>query len=309
VNTLIILVMAGAFATSVGLVMAAALALRDTQRKEAEFQRRLGNGFPKPEPAPEMLAREATNWLDRRFYLLLERSGSRLSVASALTVLAAAAAVGCTLGLVLLEDFLAGVVGLFLGTMLILGWWGFQQSRRLKKMQLSLPGALDLLADALHSGQTLEQAAELIATQTQAPLKDEFAHAVSQLRLGHSPVAVMERMAHRIPLPEFQVFATAVLVHRQTGGNLAKLTSRLAGAARDRQEFLGHLGAQTVAGRYSVIGLVVAATVGLTILVMARPQYLKFFLEHELGPGLLITAGALLLVGTLWMWRVTSVKY
>ena len=107
--------MLGAFAAGVGLVLAVALALRDTQRTRSEFQRRVGNGFPKPEPAPELLAREATNWLDRRFYLLLERSGSRLSVATALTVVAASAAVGCTLGLVLLENLLAGVAGLLLG--------------------------------------------------------------------------------------------------------------------------------------------------------------------------------------------------
>ena len=239
----------------------------------------------------------------------MERSGSGLSVATAVTVLAASAAVGCTLGLVLLEHFLAGVAGLLLGAALPLGWWKFQQARRLSKMQKSLPGALDLLADGLHAGQTLEQAAELVATQMPSPLKDEFGHSVSLLRLGHSPVAVMDRMSRRIPLPEFQIFATAVLVHRQTGGNLAKFTARLAAAARDRQEFLGHLGSQTVAGRYSAIGLVVAAVAGLAVLVMARPQYLEFFLKHELGPALLIASGGLLLLGTLWMWRVIDVKY
>ncbi|MBN2577860.1 MAG: type II secretion system F family protein [Pirellulales bacterium] len=308
-NPQFLLVIVGVFATSGGLMLAVGLALRDAQRKEAKFQRRLGNGIHQPEPTPEILAREATNWLDRRFYLLLERSGSRLSVISALTVLIAAAAIGCTLGLVVLEDFLAGVVGLFLGALLPLGWWGSQKVRRLKKMQRELPGALDMLADALHAGQTLERAAELVAAQIPAPLKDEFSHCVAMLRLGHSPVAVMERMARRIPLPEFQVFATAVLVHRQTGGNLAQLTTRLAGAARDRQEFFSHLGAQTVAARYSAIGLVTAATLGLAVLVMARPEYLAFFLQSELGPGLLIAAGALLLFGTLWMWRVANVKY
>ena len=236
-----ILVMAGAFVFGVALVAAVALALRNARLKEATFQRRLGNGFPKPEPAPELLAKEATNWLDRRFYLLLEASGSQFSVATALAICAAFAVVGCTLGLVLLENFLAGVAGLVLGAMLPLGWWKFQQARRLRMMQKSLPGALDLLADGLHAGQTLEQGAEMVATRMPNPLKDEFGRSVSLLKLGHSPVAVMERMARRIPLPEFQVFATAVLVHRQTGGNLAKLTERLAMAARDRLEFFGHL--------------------------------------------------------------------
>ena len=101
----------------------------------------------------------------------------------------------------------------------------------------------------------------------------------------------------------------AVLVHRQTGGNLATLTSRLAGAARDRLEFLGHLGAQTVAGRYSAIGLVLAALVGVTVLMFMRPQYLDFFLTHELGPAMLVVSGLLLLAGSFWIWRVTDVKY
>ena len=169
--------------------------------------------------------------------------------------------------------------------------------------------ALDLLADGLHAGQTLEQGAELVAARMAAPLNAEFGYSVSLLKLGHSPVAVMERMARRIPLPEFQVFAMAVLVHRQTGGNLATLTSRLAGAARDRQEFFGQLGAQTVAGRYSAIGLVIVAILGVAALMYLRPQYLEFFLQHELGPGMLLLSGALLLVGAFWIWRVTDVKY
>jgi tight adherence protein B len=304
-----LLVLLGAFVSGVVLVVTLALALRDSQLAEAQFQRRIGNGFPKPEPAPELLARDATHWLDRWFYLLLERSGSRLSVPTALALVAASAAIGCTLGLVLLEHVLAGIAGLLLGMALPVGWQLLQQSRRLKLMRKRLPGALDLLADGWHAGQTLEEAAELVATQTASPLKEEFRYAVSLLRLGQSPVAVMERMARRIPLPEFQVFATAVVVHRQTGGNLAALTARLATAARDRQEFLGHLGAQTVAGRYSAIGLVVSAAVGVTALVLIRRDYIGFFLNHDLGPAMLVTAGVLLLLGVVWMWRIGNVKY
>ena len=102
--------------------------------------------------------------------------------------------------------------------------------------------------------------------------------------MGQSPVAVMDRLSRRIPLPEFRLFATAVLVHRQTGGNLAQLTARLAVSARDRQEWRRHLGAQTVAGRYSAMGLVACGAVGLTVLSMSRPEYTRFFLTHPRGP-------------------------
>jgi tight adherence protein B len=309
VNPATVVLLVCAFAAGVVAVLTVGMAIRDAQRAEDQFQRRIGNGVPKPEPAPELMARDAAHSLDRWFYLLVERSGTRLSVPTAMTVVAACAVVGCGLGMVLASNFLAGAAGLLLGGALPVLWWLRQQASRLKKMRKNLPGALDRMADSLHAGQTLEQAAEMVAAQTPGPLKDEFRYAVSLLRLGHSPVAVMERMARRIALPEFQVFAMAVLVHRQTGGNLAKLTSRLAAAARDRQEFFGHLGAQTVAARYSAIGLVVAAAIGVAVLAWVRPEYPKFFFENEAGPGLLVVAGAFLVAGTFWMYRVTNVKY
>jgi tight adherence protein B len=312
-----ILVIACAFASGVAVVAALGLYLRDARLKEAAFQRRVGNGVVEPDLAPELLARGAANWMDRSFYMMLERSGSQLSVASAMAILIGSAVVGCVSGLVAsawnsgnwLEHPFVGIAGLLLGAMLPLAWWRWQQARRIKKMQNSLPAALDLLADGLRAGQTLEQGAEMVATRSPSPLRNEFGHTVSLLKLGHSPVAVMERMARRIPLPEFQVFATAVLVHRQTGGNLATLTSRLAAAARDRLEFLSHLGAQTVAGRYSAIGLVIAAVLGVALLMLVRPDYLQFFATHEWGTPLLVTAGVLVLVGAVWMWRVTDVKF
>jgi Flp pilus assembly protein TadB len=54
---------------------------------------------------------------------------------------------------------------------------------------------------------------------------------------------------------------------------------------------------------------VVSAVVGVAVLSFFRPQYFEFFLEHELGPASLALAGALLLAGTLWMWRIANVKY
>ncbi len=53
----------------------------------------------------------------------------------------------------------------------------------------------------------------------------------------------------------------------------------------------------------------IAAAIGVAVIALSRPEYLKFFFEHEAGPGLLVVAGAFLVVGTFWMYRVTNVKY
>jgi tight adherence protein B len=100
-----------------------------------------------------------------------------------------------------------------------------------------------------------------------------------------------------------------VLVHRQTGGNLAQLTGRLAVSARDRQEWRQHLGAQTVAGRYSALGLVACGVVGMTLLSASHPEHTQFFWTHPRGPVYLATAVLLMFLGTIWVSRVIRVTY
>jgi tight adherence protein B len=247
--------------------------------------------------------------VDREFYALLSGAGSELSAGTALALVAGAGVVGAVPALLAWENLLLAVAGALVGFALPLLWWMFLRWSRLRNMQRNLPQALDLLADSLASGQTLEQSAEMVAMQAVPPLREEFAHCVTLLRMGQSPLAVMERMSRRIPLPEFKLFSTAVLVHQQTGGDLAKLTARLANSARDRQEFLRHLGGQTVAGRYSALGLVACGVLGTLALIATRPQYMEFFIDHPAGISLLLTSAALVLVGSFWISRILKIAY
>src|SRR5208282_3541597 len=185
--------------------------------------------------------------------LLLAESGLSISPLAVLSLMLGTSLVAGAIALVSTESMGAVVAAALVGFWPPLVWVMWVRNRRIRAMEILMPGALDQLADCLHSGQTLEQAAESVSLQTASPLKEEFGHCVQLLKMGQSPVAVMDRLSRRIPLPEFRLFATAVLVHRQTGGNLAELTGRLAVSARDRQEWRRHLGAQTVAGRYSAI--------------------------------------------------------
>ncbi len=140
-NPATVVLLVCAFAAGVVAVLTVGTAIRDAQRTEGQFQRRIGNGVPKPEPAPELMARDAAHSLDRWFYLLVERSGTRLSIPTAMTVVAACTVVGCGLGLVLASNLLAAAAGLLLGGALPVCWWLRQQASRLKKMRKNLPGA------------------------------------------------------------------------------------------------------------------------------------------------------------------------
>lgn len=300
-----------AFATVTILILAVALLVRDLRRPDETIDRRLGLSLDSDAPGPVSLPseKERTTWVDRHFYQMLEQSGTRLDSQAALALVAGLAMVGCAVPLVLLENIPAAIIGTVVGAVLPLLWWEVRRLRRYRAMQKGLPETLELMADGIRAGQTLELAAEMVATQAPKPLADEFGYCVAQLRLGHSPVAVLERMARRVPLPEFKIFTTAVLVHRQTGGNLALLAQRLAQSARDRSELQGHVRAVTAGSRLSMIGLTVGTLAAIALLASLRPEYLYAFRDHELAPMLLGVAAALQLAGVLWVWRVLKVHF
>lgn len=255
---------------------------------------------------PSKAARTA---FDRWFYELLEAAGSRLDRSTASLLPAVGAVLGAGLPFVFLDDALLAMLGTLLGAVIPLAFWKFQAWRRVRQMRKQLPAVLQLFADAVRSGLSLERATELAAQESKGPLQTEFRWCATQLNLGHSPARVMERMAQRIPIPEFRIFATAVLVHRRTGGDLANLADRLARSARERTEFYGHLKAVTAGSRLSVLGLTIGVFAAVAILGLTRPEYIQQFLNHPSGLTLLAVAAGLQIVGLLWVWRILQVRY
>ncbi|MBN1911727.1 MAG: type II secretion system F family protein [Pirellulales bacterium] len=298
------------FLAAAGLVTALASLLRDWRRAKPAEPMLGQDGQPIwIERNSPLLGGRPSGRIDRAFVRLVEESGSPFDVPTALSIVAGAAVLGCAAPLLLLENFLAAAAGLVIDAMLPIAWWSVRREWRMHKLQKHLPETLELLADGLRAGQTLEQAAAMLAEDAPEPLAEEFGHCASQLALGHSPTAVLERMARRIPLPEFRTFATAALVHRRTGGNLALLAQRLAASARDRSEFHGHARAVTAASRLSVIGITVGSLVAVSVLASIRSDYLAAFVRHPFGPPLLVLAGILQLTGILWVWRTLKISY
>lgn len=301
-----ILVVLAIFAATATAALAVGFTVRDLAARKAVA----GDGSLELEDTPISLERPVPQGrVDQFFHHLLERTGSRMEGSLAAAIVAACALLGCGLPLIIWDSLLGAGIGLVVGASLPILSWQIQAYRRFRAITRELPDTLDLLADAVRTGRSFEHAAAMVASDTKGPLSEEFEYCAAQLRLGHSVSAVLKRMVRRLPLAEFKMFAVAVAVHRQTGGNLAVLTERLAAAARDRQQFQGHLAAATAGSRLSAIGLIVGSLSGVAALMWIEPDYLNRFLTNRLGPPLLTTAGTLMLIGIVWLWRVLRVKY
>lgn len=250
--------------------------------------------------APEEPAGDINRW----FFRLVEESGTPLDMPTALAVVIGAGIVGLTIPIALFDNLLAAAGGLVLGAAIPIFYLSFIRWWRLSGMRKHLPQALQAVADAVRGGQTLSEACELVSREIKGPLGQEFAYAHQQLELGHSPIAVMNRMVRRVPLPEFRIFATAVVVHRRAGGNLSLLTERMSKAAHDKTDVRNHVLAMTAGSRLSAIGMVVAAIVAAGLLTWMEPEYTQMFWTNSKGPYLIGAAILLQVIGGIWVWRI-----
>jgi len=298
-------IMVLAFTAVSSSIAGIALAVRDVSAKRARVARRLGLN---EEEEIALLPPRPRAGIDRWFALLIEGTGLGISASAALALIAAGGLIGCAAPLLLADTLLGACIGLVLGAGLPLGFFMLARSRRLAKLQKQLPEGLEIVADSVRAGYSIEQACNELASDMKGPIAEEFGRCVHQLKLGQTLPAVLEQLVDRAPLVELRIFSTAVLVHRQTGGNLALLTERLAHATRDRQGMRDHLSAVTSGSRFSAFGLILASILGVAALSYIQPAYQRTLWTHPMGPTLLAAAVGLQVIGLIWVWRVMSVR-
>lgn len=257
----------------------------------------------------QLTGKKQGNSLDLWLKNLLESGGSNMSPLVAVMFLSGSMLLCGGVAFILADNPFIGIGGAIIGIVIPLTVWFIQREFRLARITAALPDALEAVGDGLRSGLTLEQVVEMVGQQVEGPLGHEFKYASRQLGLGQPPMMVTDRMAQRIPVPEFRIFTTAILVHRQTGGNLAMLAERLARASRDRAEFRSHVMAVSAGSRLSIFGLFIVTILAMLFLSGLNYEYVRGFIMNPYGPYLIGTAVTLILVGSLWAWRVMKVRY
>ena len=184
----------------------------------------------------------------------------------------------------------------------------FVRGKRLKKFSSQLPGALDLMAQAMRAGQSLPAGIQLVGQQVPEPLGPEFHIAYEQQNLGATIIESLEQMCDRIPDLDLRFFTTAVTLQRQTGGDLAEILDKIGKLVRERFKIKGMIQALTGEGRIS--GSVLLAMPPILFLVMLKLNYkyvMKLF-EEPLGHQMLAGAIIMQVVGALWIKKIINIK-
>jgi tight adherence protein B len=181
--------------------------------------------------------------------------------------------------------------------------------QRAERLSQALPEALQLLAQGIRSGHSLQQSLEMVARETPEPLGGEFARLVQALRVSVPLEEALQECARRIGTREAELLATAVTVQRQVGGNLADVLDRIQDTLRERLRVEGEVRALTAQGRLSgaVIG---SLPPGLALLAsILDPGFLAPLFDTGTGRALLLLSCLWEAVGLYTIQRLVRVDF
>ncbi len=278
------------------------------QARERDLARRLGTaGLDALREAPSLLRESRLPATNDRLDALLRAAGGTTDREGFVAQVAISGMLGVFLLAALLRSPLA-LVGLVAG----LAPWVVllrQAEARARRIMEQLPDALDLLARSLQAGHGLSEALRGAAEELPLPLAEEFGRVHEAQNLGRDLRDALGDLCRRNPTSfELQLFTSAVLLQRDTGGNLVELLNNLARTLRDRFTFEGKLRALTAEARFTawVLGGLPFVVGGLLLVV--QPDYLRPLVEDSTGQALLVGCGSSFLVGVVLMQRASRVE-
>lgn len=253
-----------------------------------------------------MVELQAKSSLRQRFIKLVDESGMMLRpghlalLCTGLSLLPALVVGGLT------GRWALGAMVAPLGGALPLVYVYLVRMRRSEKLLAQLPDAFDLMSRTMKAGQTISQALQAVADEFSAPVADEFGYCYDQQNLGLSPEAAMRDLARRTGLLELKIFVLAVMVHRQTGGNLSELLEKLSMVIRERYRIRGKIKALTAEGRLQGVILLSMPPLMLVLLMLLNRAYIMTLFDY---PMLLVGMFISMAIGGFWINRIVSFDF
>lgn len=202
---------------------------------------------------------------------------------------------------------LAPIVGLLFAALPI-GWLIMKRKRRLAKFGKQMPEALELLGRSLRAGHSLNAGFGLVASEMEAPLALEFGRCFEEQKFGIPLDEAIEEMAARVPNMDIRFFATAVILQRQTGGDLSEILDKIGHIVRERLQIQGTIQALTGEGRMSGAVLLALPPVLFVVMLRLNYDYVMMLFTDEIGRYMLGFALFTQFIGALAIKKIITIK-
>lgn len=182
------------------------------------------------------------------------------------------------------------------------------RNKRIHTIEGQLPDALELMSRALRAGHSFPSSLEMVATEGPSPIAGEFRTTFDEVNYGIPMQDALMNMTTRIASSDLRYFVVAVLIQRETGGNLAELLDNLAKLMRERFKLLGQIRVLSAEGRLSAWILSLLPFVLAGVINIIHPKFLAVLWEDPVGLKLIYAALMMMLLGILWMRKIIKIR-
>jgi tight adherence protein B len=184
----------------------------------------------------------------------------------------------------------------------------WKRKKRFDKFLEHLPDALELMSRALSAGHAFSEALHMVSIEMPEPISKEFRKTYEEQNFGLSLKLALENLTQRMPLLDLRLCVTAVMIQRETGGNLAEILEKVAYTIRERFRILGDLKTLTTSSRLSA-WLLCGLPIGVALAVSAmNPEYMSILWKDPRGHQLIYLALFLQITGMLIVRKILKIK-
>ncbi|MBB3259136.1 tight adherence protein B [Paraburkholderia bannensis] len=276
-------------------------ALASSERLSILKQRQLGDATPL-ERALKLLPR--VQGIDR----FLQQAGMQWSVAGLVTTCAVIPPLVFSLAMFSSAPLPVIAMLALLSASLPVLYVRRRRAKRLRQLERQLPEACDMLARALRAGHAFSLAIDMVGTEFAEPMGGEFRTTFDEINYGVSLNEALANLAKRVPIRDLRYFVIAVLIQRETGGNLAEVLDGITALIRERFKLFDKVRVLSAEGRLSawVLGLL-PFIVG-TLMLFLNPGFLEVLWKDPMGLKMTVAALSSMAAGVLWMSRVVALR-
>jgi tight adherence protein B len=222
-----------------------------------------------------------------------------------------AGACGFVFGLIVstaLRMSVGWLIGGCAGFMLPFLFLKIKRTRRMRAFEEAFPEALDLMSRALKAGHAFATGLKMVADEMSEPVGPEFRKTFDEQNFGLPLKDALANLTVRIPLLDMRFFSTAVLIQRETGGNLSEILENLAHVVRERFKILRQVRVYTAHGRLTgYVLLALPAFLGIALMFI-NPDHMELLFREPIGHMLLGAAAVMQTVGYVWIRQVVKIE-
>jgi tight adherence protein B len=205
-------------------------------------------------------------------------------------------------------NLMFGWAGALLGFFVPYAYASHKRNKRFQKFEEKFPEAIDTLARAVRAGHAFTTAVELIANEVAEPVGGEFRQLYEEQKFGLPVRDALLNLADRIPLVDVKFFVTAVMLQRETGGNLAEILDNLSYVIRERFKILRQVRVHTAQGRLTMLLLMALPPTIVVVMLIINPSFILPLFKEWLGHVAIVVAITLQTLGYFVIRRIIRIQ-